>query len=308
TADQQYQEAFNEELESFKERVRGRAKIRIERALKEYEEEERKKRMGPGGLDPAEVYESLPLEMQKCFDDKDIQMLQDVISKMDPTVRMESRVEEQEEHELEMVMGFVCVPQEAKIHMKRCIDSGLWVPNARAEEEKDEEERQEEEGEELYEEVKKEDQVWSFLSHQHKPEEILPEEISTPRPPSSQKTLHFCPCICHNTGVVGGVDPVNRESLMSHVRRSPAESLKNPSISGVCGGSWTGNFCLSWTLKRPVGSDEYWVLNGTLDRSSPMKLSGIKALRGESLDRHHPDPLPSFALRGRAGEALLQHT
>ena len=24
--------------------------------------------------------------MQKCFDDKDIQMLQDVISKMDPTV------------------------------------------------------------------------------------------------------------------------------------------------------------------------------------------------------------------------------
>lgn len=25
-------------------------------------------------------------EMQKCFDDKDIQMLQDVIAKMDPTV------------------------------------------------------------------------------------------------------------------------------------------------------------------------------------------------------------------------------
>lgn len=25
-------------------------------------------------------------EMQKCFDEKDIQMLQDVISKMDPTV------------------------------------------------------------------------------------------------------------------------------------------------------------------------------------------------------------------------------
>uniref|UniRef100_A0A672IV59 Hsp90 co-chaperone Cdc37 n=1 Tax=Salarias fasciatus TaxID=181472 RepID=A0A672IV59_SALFA len=115
TADQQYQDAFNDELESFKERVRGRAKIRIEKAMKEYEEEERQKRMGPGGLDPVEVYESLPLEMQKCFDDKDIQMLQDVISKMDPT--------------------------EAKTHMKRCIDSGLWVPNSKTDdgEEKDEE-------------------------------------------------------------------------------------------------------------------------------------------------------------------------
>ncbi|MBN3305802.1 CDC37 protein, partial [Amia calva] len=86
TADQQYQDAFNDELEAFKERVRGRAKVRIEKALKEYEEEERQKRLGPGGLDPVEVYETLPEEMQKCFDDKDIQLLQDVISKMDPTV------------------------------------------------------------------------------------------------------------------------------------------------------------------------------------------------------------------------------
>lgn len=117
TADQQYQDAFNDELESFKERVRGRAKIRIEKAMKEYEEEERQKRLGPGGLDPVDVYESLPAvssavfmkpqfsplysmvsrkiphkmssklqEMQKCFDEKDIGMLQEVISKMDPTV------------------------------------------------------------------------------------------------------------------------------------------------------------------------------------------------------------------------------
>merc|ERR1739838_148105 len=96
TADQQYQDAFNEELESFKERVRGRAKIRIEKAMKEDEEEERQKRIGPGGLDPVEFYETLPEEMQKCFDEKDISLLQDVISKMDPT--------------------------EAKVHMKRCIE------------------------------------------------------------------------------------------------------------------------------------------------------------------------------------------
>ncbi|XP_042309904.1 hsp90 co-chaperone Cdc37 [Sceloporus undulatus] len=105
TADQQYMEGFNDELESFKERVRGRAKARIEKAMKEYEEEERQKRLGPGGLDPVEVYESLPAELQKCFDVKDVSMLQDAISKMDPA--------------------------EAKCHMQRCIDSGLWVPNAR---------------------------------------------------------------------------------------------------------------------------------------------------------------------------------
>ncbi|XP_040917728.1 hsp90 co-chaperone Cdc37 [Toxotes jaculatrix] len=124
TADQQYQEAFNDELESFKERVRGRAKIRIEKAMKEYEEEERQKRLGPGGLDPVDVYESLPPEMQKCFDEKDIQMLQEVISKMDPT--------------------------EAKAHMKRCIDSGLWVPNSKTDDGDEKEE------DATYEEVKQE--------------------------------------------------------------------------------------------------------------------------------------------------------
>lgn len=128
TADQQYQEAFNDELESFKERVRGRAKIRIEKAMKEYEEEERQKRLGPGGLDPVDVYESLPSEMQKCFDEKDIQMLQEVISKMDPT--------------------------EAKAHMKRCIDSGLWVPNAKGDD--GEEKGDEKDDEPTYEEIQQE--------------------------------------------------------------------------------------------------------------------------------------------------------
>ncbi|KAI5166600.1 hsp90 co-chaperone Cdc37 isoform X2 [Manis pentadactyla] len=85
TADHQYMEGFNDELEAFKERVRGRAKLRIEKAMKEYEEEERQKRLGPGGLDPVEVYESLPEKLQKCFDVKDVQMLQETISKMDPT-------------------------------------------------------------------------------------------------------------------------------------------------------------------------------------------------------------------------------
>lgn len=130
TADQQYQDAFNDELESFKERVRGRAKIRIEKAMKEYEEEERQKRLGPGGLDPVDVYESLPPEMQKCFDEKDIQMLQDAISKMDPT--------------------------EAKVHMKRCIDSGLWVPKSKTDDDEKEEDATYEEVKQEQEETKKE--------------------------------------------------------------------------------------------------------------------------------------------------------
>lgn len=67
TADVQYQDAFNDELESFKERVRGRAKIRIEKAMKEYEEEEKQKRLGPGGLDPVEVYETLPAVSSLVF-------------------------------------------------------------------------------------------------------------------------------------------------------------------------------------------------------------------------------------------------
>ncbi|XP_033741431.1 hsp90 co-chaperone Cdc37-like [Pecten maximus] len=103
----QYMEAFKDELEAFKERVRGRAKVRIDTAVKEYEEEERKKRLGPGGEDPVEVFESLPEAMKECFEAKDIPMLQKVISEMD--------------HE------------EASYHLKRCIDSGLWVPEANKE-------------------------------------------------------------------------------------------------------------------------------------------------------------------------------
>ncbi|NXY23662.1 CDC37 protein, partial [Atrichornis clamosus] len=125
TADQQYLEGFTEELEAFKERVRGRARARLEKALREYEEEERQKRLGPGGLDPVDVYESLPPELQKCFDVKDVQLLQDTISKMDPT--------------------------EAKYHMQRCIDSGLWVPNAKGGDGADKGS-----GEAVYEEIKKE--------------------------------------------------------------------------------------------------------------------------------------------------------
>lgn len=68
--------------------------------------------MGPGGLDPVEVFESLPDELKKCFETQNIQMLQEVISKMDE--------------------------EDAKYHMKRCVDSGLWMPGAKGDENEEE--------------------------------------------------------------------------------------------------------------------------------------------------------------------------
>ena len=62
-ADPDYKKAFEDELIAFKDRIRRRALEKIEEQLQEArreEEEERKARLGPGGLDPVEVFESLP--------------------------------------------------------------------------------------------------------------------------------------------------------------------------------------------------------------------------------------------------------
>ncbi|XP_066253926.1 hsp90 co-chaperone Cdc37 [Euwallacea similis] len=103
-AEVEYRQSFEDELTQFKERIRKRTAEKLEEALKEYEQEEKQKRLGPGGLDPEEVYNSLPEELQKCFDTRNIELLQETISKMDE--------------------------EQAKYHIKRCVDSGLWVPDA----------------------------------------------------------------------------------------------------------------------------------------------------------------------------------
>lgn len=59
-AEQEYKASFDDELNLFKERIKKRAKQKLEAALREQEEEEKKARLGPGGLDPIEVFESLP--------------------------------------------------------------------------------------------------------------------------------------------------------------------------------------------------------------------------------------------------------
>ncbi|MEQ2275674.1 hsp90 co-chaperone Cdc37, partial [Xenotaenia resolanae] len=60
TADKPYQDVFNRELDLLKEQDCRCVQACMEGAMKELEEEERQKRVGPGGLDPLEVYESLP--------------------------------------------------------------------------------------------------------------------------------------------------------------------------------------------------------------------------------------------------------
>lgn len=56
-------------------------------------------------MDPLEVFESLPDDLKKCFESQNIGLLQETISKMPE--------------------------EEAKYHMKRCVDSGLWIPDAK---------------------------------------------------------------------------------------------------------------------------------------------------------------------------------
>jgi len=57
-------------------------------------------RLGPGGLDPMEVFESLPESMQEAFESRQKEKLEEALRSM--TV------------------------DEAEYHMKRCVDSGLW--------------------------------------------------------------------------------------------------------------------------------------------------------------------------------------
>ncbi|XP_077426093.1 hsp90 co-chaperone Cdc37-like isoform X2 [Vanacampus margaritifer] len=104
SAGQSNREALERELELLKERVRSCAQMRMEEAREELEEEEKQKRLGPGGLDPVEVYKSLPRDMQRSFDEKNIEMLHKAIDKLSP--------------------------DEGKYHLARCIDSGLWVPES----------------------------------------------------------------------------------------------------------------------------------------------------------------------------------
>lgn len=102
-------EQIKKQIPEIMERIAVRRKERL-KEQKEKEEEE-KAPVGPGGLDPTEVLNSLPQELQDCFMSKDIGKLQDVLKAMDP--------------------------KDAEGHMKRCVASGLWVPGGGGEEDDD---------------------------------------------------------------------------------------------------------------------------------------------------------------------------
>lgn len=104
-AEPEYKATFDEELNQFKERIKKRAAEKYEDLLKEAQEEERQQRLGPGGLDPVEVFESLPDDLKTCFETQNIPLLQETIAKMDE--------------------------DEVRYHMKRAVDSGLWIPDAK---------------------------------------------------------------------------------------------------------------------------------------------------------------------------------
>lgn len=57
-------------------------------------------RLGPGGLDPVEVFDSLPESMQDAFESRQKEKLEAALRAMPP--------------------------EEANFHLQRCIDSGLW--------------------------------------------------------------------------------------------------------------------------------------------------------------------------------------
>lgn len=101
-------DSFNESVQTFIKRVERRAvekKKEMDAEAGEASDDE-DDGPGPGGLSPMDVFATLPEEMQDAFRAKDMARLHAVIEAL-PV-------------------------DEAKYHMKRCEESGLWVPNPEA--------------------------------------------------------------------------------------------------------------------------------------------------------------------------------
>jgi len=88
-----YFKTFSEAVNDFHKKIQNRA---VEKR-KEMDREEDENRARA-----AEVFDSLPPDMQEAFESQNIEKLQEVIERMDPT--------------------------EAKSMMQKCIEVGLWVP------------------------------------------------------------------------------------------------------------------------------------------------------------------------------------
>ena len=106
----EYLDGFLTGVKDFQEKIIKRAVTKKIEMDKEREAEEgeakdlkdipKEQRLGPGGLDPLEVIETLPEIMQIAFESRDVEELKKALMSLDP--------------------------KDAEYHMKRCIDSGLW--------------------------------------------------------------------------------------------------------------------------------------------------------------------------------------
>lgn len=87
-ADVAYMKMYHDEVDAFKERLRKRAQEKREAAMTEAEAEAKAKRIAesPGGLDPQDVFESLPEAMQEAFQTQSMERMYQVAETMDPEV------------------------------------------------------------------------------------------------------------------------------------------------------------------------------------------------------------------------------
>jgi len=106
TAEAQYMQAFNDEYKALLGRIEERKKVRFEEARKQVEEEEAKERearLGPAGLDPLEVLESLPPKMKEAFETQNTPLLKETFAALPDGEREEV--------------------------YSKVVGSGLWVPS-----------------------------------------------------------------------------------------------------------------------------------------------------------------------------------
>jgi cell division cycle protein 37 len=102
-------QSFEEHLDKYVAHVKTRAEVKKQEALAEADEDDSEyvplkkgEHLGPGGLDPAEVFETLPEVLQDAFGERSVEALKGALATM--------------------------APEDAQYHMKRCVDSGLWDP------------------------------------------------------------------------------------------------------------------------------------------------------------------------------------
>jgi cell division cycle protein 37 len=111
----QFSSVFFATVEDFLDKIRHRA-VEKRREMQASGElpMSREERMGPGGLDPIEVLESLPEDIQEAFMEQDMAKLQAAFGRLD---------------------------HETAVHyLRQCEDSGLWVPGKGGSAHEDEEE------------------------------------------------------------------------------------------------------------------------------------------------------------------------